>query len=128
MTEESLILTSSIINEMSLVEFFNKLSSFEWENLTIDIYAMPRKDLKKPPHLHIEKFPDSINNAIKSFETPIESIVISGSINKCRIKMTGLVEKNQVRWLEANFKAEKKSIVEKLLKEFTDFLKKKIDI
>ncbi|MHA1271551.1 MAG: hypothetical protein ACTSPY_17290 [Candidatus Helarchaeota archaeon] len=126
MIEENLVLTSSSIKKISLKGFFKNINKFDWKNIKIEINAMPRKDLDSLHSISLDKIPDSINTTIKSFKTPVESISISGVINECIIKLTSLVDKKYLNWIEINFKAKNKSILEPIISEMTEILKKPV--
>lgn len=124
MIEENLVLTSTTIRQVSIYHFLDKMNKLNWKNIEIETSIMPRKDLKSSTTIKLDHIPKRIKNFIDSLETRVESISISGIIEDCKINLTVLIDNNQVKWIEINFKAEKRAVLESNLKKFNSFLKK----
>ncbi|MBD3228096.1 MAG: hypothetical protein GF329_07890 [Candidatus Lokiarchaeota archaeon] len=124
MIEENLVLTSTTIRQISIYHFINEMNKLNWNNIEIETSIMPRKDLKSPITKKLNYIPKKIRKFIDTFETRVESMSISGTIDGCQINLTVLIDKNQVKWIEINFKAEKKANLESNLKKFNSFLRK----
>jgi hypothetical protein len=126
MIKETLVLTSSSVKDtLSVGQLFYELNGFKWVNLGIEIAQMPQKGIESPI-TNLDKFPESSKKLIKSLETPIESISISGIIEDCNISLTALVDNNTIKWVEVYFEADSKVSLEATFEKFNVLLKKNL--
>ena len=125
MIKETLVLTSSSVKDISVGQLFYELNGFKWGNIQIEIAQMPQKGVKSPI-LNLDEFPESTKKLIKSLETPIESISISGMIEECNISLTSLVDNNTIKWIEVYFEADSKVSLEATFEKFNVLFKKNL--
>jgi len=124
LTEEGLVLISSTIKTISIIEFINILNKFKWEDINIEISAMPRKDIKNSCVIKLDKIPKNIKDIINSFITPIESISVLGSIKNCNISITALIEDELLKWMEITVQSENKESAKEMIAELAQYFKK----
>ncbi|TFF86079.1 MAG: hypothetical protein EU551_02575 [Promethearchaeota archaeon] len=125
MIKEILVLTSSSVKDISVGQLFFELNGFKWVNLGIEIAQMPQEGVESPIK-NLDQFPESTKKIIKSLETPIESISISGIIEDCSISLTALVDNNTIKWVEVYFEADTKVSLEATFEKFNVLLKKNL--
>ncbi len=122
MFETIIALTSSNIRRMNSAKFVKTFSSFNWSSVLIEINCRPRKKLDIPFSITYENFEIPPNKMVRCKKTPLESINLSGDINKSKINITCIFDNGNSQWFEAKIEGENKKVIEiieqQLLKTF----------
>ena len=125
MFKSIIALTSSNIKRIKSVKFLKTFSSFNWSSVQVEVNCRPRKKHNGPISIQYTDFNTHPNKMIRCKKTPLESIILKGTIGNSHLEITCIFSNGSSQWVEAKIISQNKSMVNIIEKQLLNIFKLK---
>ena len=125
MFKSIIALTSSNTKRIKSVKFLKTFSSFNWSSVQVEVNCRPRKKHNGPISIQYNNFNTHPNKMLRCKKTPLESIIVKGTIGNSNLEITCIFSGGSSQWVEAKIVSQNKSMVNIIEKQLLNIFKLK---
>jgi len=123
MYETIIALTSNTTRKVNSEKFVKAFASYNWDSVEIEVNCRPRKKNVGPFSMNFTNFSSSVNEMLPCKKTPLESIIIEGTIGNSKLEVSCIFSEGNSSWFEAKIEGENKNTLEIIEKQLTNIFK-----